>query len=128
MMGKRAPRPVKRGTTWATVKRWALALPHVTEGTSYGMPSLLAFGKFLARRRTEEGAVVLKVGTMVERDWLLTNEPDAFFITEHYKAYPAVLVRLEWADPLAIRELLEASWRRLAPASVRAAHDAQTAT
>jgi hypothetical protein len=115
-MGKRAPRPIKRGTTWATVKRWALALPGVEEGTSHGMPSLLAFGKFLTRKRFEaEGGVVLRVGTMVERDWLLTHEPDAFFVTDHYKNYPCVLARLEWADPITIRELLEASWKRMAP-------------
>lgn len=117
-MGKRAPRPIKRGTTWAVVKRWALALPGVTEGTSYGYPSLLAFGKFLTRQRAEDKAVVLKVGSMEERDWLLEHEPDAFFITDHYKNYPAVLVRLEWADPIAVRELLEASWRRMAPKSL----------
>jgi hypothetical protein len=114
-MGKRAPKRIKRGTTWATVKRWALALDGVTEGTSYGMPSLLAYGKFLTRQRTEDKAVVLKTGTMDERDWLITNEPEAFFVTDHYRNYPAVLVRLEWADPLAVKELLEASWKRIGP-------------
>jgi hypothetical protein len=114
-MGKRAPRPIKRGTTWATVKRWALALPETSEGTSYGLPSLLAFGKFLTRKRSEDGAVVVRTGTIDERDWMISHEPDAYFITDHYKNYPAVLVRLEWADPLTVREMIEASWRRMAP-------------
>ena len=126
-MGKRAPRPIKRGTTWATVKRWALALPGVTEGTSYVLPSLLAFGKFLSRKRFEaEGGVVLRVGTMDERDWLIEHEPDAFFITDHYKNHPAVLVRLEWADPLTVRELLEASWKRAAPKKIVAEFEAKS--
>jgi hypothetical protein len=114
-MGKRAPKRIKRGTTWATVKRWALALDGAAEGTYYGRPSILAYGKFLTRQRAEDKAIVLSTGTMDERDWLITNEPDAFFVDDHYRPYPAVLVRLDWVDPLAVKEMLEARWNRIRP-------------
>lgn len=117
-------RPTPRGVTFATFRRWALALHGVTEGRSYGLPSFLAFDKFLARKRFEaEGGVVLKTGSMQERDHLLATSPDVFFITDHYRDYPAVLVRLEAADPGVVRELLESSWRRMAPKKVLKEYD-----
>lgn len=104
------------GIPFATVKRWALKYPKVTEGTVYGLPALLAFGKFFVRCRFEaEGGVVVRVASMMERDQMLAHDPKSFFITDHYRNYPIVLVNLDHARPDVIKVLLDASWRRMAP-------------
>jgi hypothetical protein len=75
------------------VRRFALALPGVTDGRSYGLPALLLNGKFFARYHKEDDSVVIAVGTMRERDFLLGHDPRVFFITDHYRNCAAVLVR-----------------------------------
>ncbi len=102
------------GTTYDRVCQLARALPGVEEGTSYGTPGLKVRGKFLARLR-EEGVLVVKVGSMVERDYLRTSDPAIFYITDHYRDYPAVLVRLPCVSEPMLRELLTDAWRRIAP-------------
>ena len=101
--------------TYADVVGMALGLPGVEHGTSYGTPGLKVRGKFLTRLRDEDGALVVKVGTMLERDFLLSSNPRVFFITDHYREYPAVLVRIDQVSEQVMRELLVNSWRRVAP-------------
>ena len=118
---KSARQPVGR---YERVRRLALALPGVEDGTSYGTPALKVRGKVLARLRDEDGALVIKVGTMMERDFLLAHESDVFFITKHYREYPSVLVRLDVVSESTMIELLEAAWRRAAPKKLIAEYDA----
>jgi len=42
-------------------------------------------------------------------------QPTTFYITDHYRDYPAVLVRLDEADSTVIQQLLEDAWREAAP-------------
>ena len=95
-------------------RRLLLKLSNVTEGRSYGMPSFLLNGRFLARFRDDDTVLVLQLATISERDVLMELDPRAFFFTEHYRNYPAVLVRLaEIARPLLIDVVTEA-WRHVA--------------
>lgn len=90
-----------------------LALPHVVEGRSYGMPSFLINGRFLARFRDDDTVLVLQLSTIGERDVLMELDPGAFFYTEHYRNYPAVLVRLaDVASPL-LSDVVMESWRHV---------------
>jgi len=78
------------------------------------MPSFLLNGRFLARFRDNDTVLVLQLATISERDVLMELDPRAFFFTEHYRNYPAVLVRLaEVARPLLIDVVREA-WRHVA--------------
>ncbi|HTJ64235.1 MAG TPA: MmcQ/YjbR family DNA-binding protein [Alphaproteobacteria bacterium] len=100
--------------TFAMVRDAALELPSVTEGTSYGTAALKA-GKALIARLKEDGeTLVLKVDLM-ERDILLESQPDVFFLTDHYRGYPLVLVRLPLADMRQIESLLRRAWFAAAP-------------
>ncbi len=90
-------------------------LPGVEDGTSYGTPGLKVRGKFLTRLREEDDSIVIKVGTIVERDYLLKADPNVFFIAEHYREYPAVLVRLSTVTEPVLREMMTNAWRRVAP-------------
>src|SRR5207248_11255579 len=109
-----APKARTRGVRVAEARRLLLKLPQVTEGRSYGMPSFLLNGRFLARFRDDDTVLVLQLGTIAERDVLMQVDPRAFFFTEHYRNYPAVLIRLaEVPRPLLVDVVTE-SWRQVA--------------
>jgi hypothetical protein len=92
----------------------AAALPGVEVGTSYGTPALKAGGKAFARLWEDGTTLVLKVPFEV-RDHLLATAPATYFVTDHYRGYPAVLVRLAAVDAAGLAPLLEEAWRQVAP-------------
>jgi hypothetical protein len=49
------------------------------------------------------------------REQLLELNPEAFFVTPHYKTYPGVIVRLSTVDQRQLRELLVEAWQLVAP-------------
>ena len=97
-----------------TVRRLALALPGVEEGTSYGTPGFRVRGKFLARLWEDGETLVVKCGDE-ERDFRMQADPETFFITDHYRGYPTVLVRLARVRVNDLAEVLQEAWRRNAP-------------
>src|SRR5437588_12788055 len=108
------PKARRRGVRVVEARRLLLTLPNVTEGRSYGMPSFLLNGRFLARFRDDDTVLVLQLATIAERDVLMHVDPRAFFFTEHYRNYPAVLIRLaEVPHPLLVDVVTE-SWRHVA--------------
>src|SRR2546421_1324861 len=109
-----APKARRRGVRAVEARRLLLKLPNVAEGRSYGMPSFLLNGRFLARFRDDDTVLVLQLATIAERDVLMQVDPRAFFFTEHYRNYPAVLIRLaEVPRPLLVDVVTE-SWRHVA--------------
>src|SRR2546422_606327 len=103
-----------RGIRVKDARRLLLRLPNVSEGLSYGKPSFLLNGHFLARFRDDDTVLVLNVGTIGERDVLMQLDPHAFFFTDHYRDYPHVLIRLADVPRLLYVDLVTESWRRLA--------------
>jgi len=101
--------------TWDDVLAIAATLPGAEAGQSYGTPALKVRGKFMCRLRSNPDALVVRVIDMADREALLLGQPDVFFITPHYKEYPAILVRMEAVDPVQLRELVEDAWRLQAP-------------
>ena len=106
------PRPSR--ITLATVRRLALAFPGVEEGLSYGTPGFRVRGKFLARLWEDGVTLVVKCGDD-ERDFRMKADPETFFITDHYRGYPTVLVHLGRVTVDDLREVLEQAWRLHAP-------------
>jgi len=100
--------------TFATVKKIALALPDVEEGTAYGSPALKLHGQLLAciptNKAAEPDSVVVRVD-FAQRDELLAAEPDVYYLKPHYVDYACVLVRLKRIHPDALRDLLAMSWK-----------------
>ena len=73
----------------------ALALPGVELGTSYGTPAIKVKGKFMARLRNEaEGGLAIRCD-FFDRQMLLQAAPEAFYLTDHYRDYPMILIRLD---------------------------------
>src|SRR6266702_7747250 len=105
-----APQARRRGVRVVEARRLLLKLPNVTEGRAYGMPSFLLNGRFLARFRDDDTVLVLQLAMISERDVLMELDPRAFFFTEHYRNYPAVLVRLAEVVPPLLTDVLRESW------------------
>src|SRR2546423_6719200 len=102
-----------RGVRLQDARRLLLRLPHVSEGRSYGMPSFLLNGRFLARFRDDDTVLVLQLATIGEREVLMELDPDAFFFSEHYRRYPAVLVRLAQVAAPLLTDVVTESWRHV---------------
>jgi hypothetical protein len=94
--------------TFDTIRKIALALPHVEDGTSYGTPALKVKKKLMARLR-EDGDVVLIIG-FDKRDMLIAARPEAFYTTDHYRDYPSVLVRLDKVTKGELRDCVRWAW------------------
>ncbi len=98
-----------------------LKLPDVVAGRSYGMPSFLLNGRFFARFRDDDTVLVVQLATIGERDVLMELDPRAFFFTEHYRNYPAVLVRLAEVPAALLSDVLRESWSHVAARKARKA-------
>jgi hypothetical protein len=112
--------------SYATLRRKLLGWPGVEEATSYGAPSLKAFGKFLTRLKEDGDSIVLTGIHFDERDMLMETQGDVFYITDHYRNFPSVLMRLSASDPAVVEAMLRRRWRELAPKKIRAEFDATT--
>jgi hypothetical protein len=108
--------------TLAALRRIALALPGVEEGLSYGTPGFMVRGRFLARLWEDGETLVVKCGDD-ERDFRMKANPKTFFVTDHYRGYPTVLVRLPRVTREDLKEVLEEAWRRQAPRRLVAEYD-----
>src|SRR6185295_12172074 len=109
----------------ADLRRIALSFPESNEKPSYGKPSFFIAKKFFTRLRDEDASIVWIVGSVDERDHLLEIDPKTYFITDHYKDYPSVLVRAERIDAAMLRKMLERRWRMIAPKTLIKKIDAE---
>ena len=105
-----------------TVRDAGLTWPDLDAATKYdGSPVLKVNGIFVAglatHRSAEPGTLVVRIG-IEERQWLLEDAPETYYVTDYYLPYPVVLVRLSRVDRDALRDLLATS-RRLALAKTR---------
>lgn len=111
-----------RGISAEEARAFVLQLDGVTSGRAYGHPSLLIAGKFFARFRDDDTVLVLHLGSLEDREVLMEMEPRAFFFTEHYRNYPAVLIRLAEVPQGLFGDVVTQAWR-----VVRAARSAKEA-
>ena len=111
------------------VRRLALALPEVEEGTSYGGVAWKVKGKAFVWERplraadraalgadaptgTVLGAYVPDLGV---KEALLAGERDVVFTTPHFDGHASVLVRVDEADTAFLEELVVEAWLAQAP-------------
>ena len=105
--------------TFRSVRAIGLRLPGVEEGTMYGTPALKLGKRWIAciasNKAAEPGTLVVPT-EFEQRDALIEEAPDIYYVKDHYKPYPAVLVRLSKVNPDAIRDLLGAAHRLVSAA------------
>jgi hypothetical protein len=102
-----------------------LALPGVTQAPCYGTPGFRVRGKLFARLWPDGETLVLKMDTE-RREMLLETQPDLFFLTDHYRSHPYILVRLGAIDSERFDYWIRESWRIVAPKSLASALAAKT--
>jgi len=91
-----------------------MKLPGVEQGVSYGTPALRVRKKFLARLKEDGENMAIRLD-FADRDVLLELDPTAFYLTDHYRPYPALLVRLKQVRLGLLELLLDQAWRQQAP-------------
>lgn len=103
----------KKGITYDTVRRLGLALPDVEEGTSYGTPALKVRGKLFVRLHQDLDKIVVKM-PFDRREEMMEGDPETYFITDHYREYPWILVSLAKVREDALPDLLNIAYRAAA--------------
>lgn len=89
-----------------------LRLPGVSKGTFMGRLSLKHLGRSIIGSKDGESLVVhcpLEI-----KEMLLDAEPATYFVTDHCKGYPAILMRPEKIDKTILRARIEVAWRMAA--------------
>ncbi len=109
---------------FGNVRKIGLALPQVEESASYGKPALKVRGKMFvcmsSHKSAEPDSLVLRVD-FDQRAELLAGDPAVYYITDHYKDHPAVLVRLRKVRPDALKDIVTMAYRHVTRESARAA-------
>ena len=98
-------------TAFARVRDIALArgLPGIQEGTSYGTPALRVVRKPLARMKDAETLVLMCA--IEEKELLMEAAPEIYYQTDHYKGWPALLIRLAAISDEELGHRIETAWR-----------------
>jgi hypothetical protein len=125
------PRIVTPEGAFDIVRSVGLGLPGVEAATKYdGSPMLKVNGRFMAglamHHSAEPGTLVIRVRAD-ERQLMIDDAPETYYVTDYYSGHPVVLVRLARVDRNALRDLLGMS-RRLTSERAPGAPVAGTAT
>jgi hypothetical protein len=109
-------------SSFDVVKRVGLTLPGVEATIRYdGSPILKVGGCFMAglasHQSAEPDSLVVRMGPE-DREALLEDAPETYYVTDDYERHPVVLARLSQLNPDALRDLLSVS-RRLTLAKTR---------
>jgi hypothetical protein len=98
----------------AEARRIILAIPGTEERLWFHQPAVFLHDRFLAKTHHKEDAVTLQVGSMEMRDMMLEAEPKLFYITDHYRKFPFVLIRLSALSKTVLKEILAGRAAQLA--------------
>lgn len=109
-MSAKKPASRKKGVTFDEVCKLGLELPGVAKSMTWGTASLKVDGKMFVRLKEDGETLVLKMD-IVSRDLVIQAQPKIFYITDHYRDWPYVLVRMSELRTPQLQELLEDSWR-----------------
>jgi hypothetical protein len=97
-------------------------LTGIEPGTSYGRQSLRVQKKFFVGMKDAGTAVIYC--PLEEKELLIEAAPAIFYETDHYKGWPAILVRLDAISDTELRHRLEIAWRMRAGKRLISARDA----
>jgi hypothetical protein len=98
-----------RGQTFKAVEAIGRTLPDVEVTTTWGKPTLKVHGKMfvcIASHKSAEPNSLVAMMDFSDRDALVADDPDVYYLKEHYLNYPCVVVRLSRISPDALRDLV----------------------
>lgn len=88
------------------VRRAALSLSNVEEGTAWGLPAFRTAGKLFVCFREDLDSIVVRA-SFEARDEMISAEPETYYTTDHHRPYPWVLARISKLHPDAVSGLLQ---------------------
>jgi len=103
-----------RGCTFKTVESIGRTLPDVEMTTTWGKPTLKVGGKMfvcIASHKSAEPNTLVARMDIADRDALIDDEPDTYYLKDHYVDYPCVLVRLSRVRADALRDIVTGAYR-----------------
>ena len=102
--------PLTRAEGW----KLARAIPGTDERLWFHKPAIFLHDRFLTKVHHKEEAMLLQVGSMEMRDMMVEAEPALFYITDHYRKFPFVLMRLKSLNAKTLKEILAGRAEQLA--------------
>ena len=101
-----------RAVNFDAVRSIGVALPDVKDASGKRGAVLKLKGKLLAceaiHKSAEPNSLMVRIG-LRRRDALLAQNPEVFYLTDHYEPYPAILVCLPKIKRASLKELLTES-------------------
>jgi hypothetical protein len=98
--------------SFETVLALAPAFPDLQESTMYGSPAIKLGKRLVAcvaiHRSAEPGSLVVRTD-FEQRAAMLADDPETFYVTDHYVRHPVVLVRMNRLTKDQLRELITAA-------------------
>jgi hypothetical protein len=103
-----------RGLTFSAVEAIGRTLPDAEVAMMYGQPALKVRGRMVAciasHKSAEPNSLVVMMD-FADRDALLEDDPDTYYVKDHYVPYPCVVVRLSRIRLDALRDLIAGAHR-----------------
>jgi hypothetical protein len=96
--------------TFDTVREIAGELSGAQEGTSYGAPAFKVRGVLFLRLWEDNETLVVRC-EQDRRQAMIEEDPETYFLTDHYLNYPWILVHLSTIKREALREIINAAWQ-----------------
>ena len=100
----------RRAITFDVIREIGKQLPGTEVGTAYGSPALKVNGRMYAaiaiNKEAEPNSLVVFLADFDQRDALIAEEPETYYVKPHYEAHPVVLVRLSRVTRDALADLL----------------------
>ncbi len=111
-----------RSRGFTLVEKIGRTLPGVEVGTAWNTPALKVRGRMfvcIASHKSAEPDTLVVMMDVADRDALVADDPETYYLKEHYVGYPCVLVRLGRVRPDALRDLVIGAHRYVSARSQR---------
>jgi hypothetical protein len=98
-----------RTSGFKLVEKIGKTLPGVEVTTSWGQPTLKVGGRMfvcMASHKSADPDTLVVMMDIIDRDALIEDDPETYYLKDHYVGYPCVLVRLSRVHPDALRDLV----------------------
>jgi hypothetical protein len=105
---------MRRISSFAAVRTAARSLADVEECLYYGQPALKVHGKMfvcMASHSTADPDSLVVRMDLETRDACIAEQPDVYYVTDHYRGFACVLVRLPRVRADALRDLVQSAYR-----------------
>jgi len=108
------PRASSGRSVFDAVRTAARGLPNVEDCLYYGQPALKIDGKMFvcmaSHSSAEPNSLVVRMD-FPTRDACIAEQPDIYYLTDHYVGYTSVLVRLDRVPRDLLKALVHGAYR-----------------